>query len=196
MTRLPVQPGVPRSMLKRATPAHTDAEVASPHRAGHYSGLHPEDQPYQSEEIRDPRRASTRRPEPIQVDDEFEEEAYEEEEDDGIDTGYDDPPRMPSSVRRYAPIQTASPRTVWRVQYYTSAVPPRASRTQTQDYRPPAPQPAPAPQPEPRATRPKSHPRSFPRIHWTWYVGAALLLMLLGWQGLNALGQWDPGQRR
>src|SRR5579884_3990407 len=128
MTRIPEQHAYHRSPSQSSVSARATGEVASPHRAGHYSGLHPEDQPYQSEEIRNPRRAP-HRPEPVPVDDEY----VEEEEDDGVDAGYDDPPRMPSSVRRYAPVQPASPQTVWRFQYYNSAVPPRASRTQTQD---------------------------------------------------------------
>src|SRR3984893_6986609 len=47
-----------RTMVKRSIPP------ASPHRAGHYSGLHPEDQPYQSTMIavqRPPERQSNLR---------------------------------------------------------------------------------------------------------------------------------------
>jgi hypothetical protein len=178
-----------RSMSQSHVSARSYEEVASPHRAGHYSGLHPEDQPYQSEEIRDARRTA-RRPEPVQVDDEF----AEEEEDYGVDTGYDDPPRMPSSVRRYGPVQPASPRTVMRFQYYNSAVPPRASRTQTQDYRPPAPapQPLPGPQPEPqrRTTAPRPRRRSLPRLHWLVYVGGVMFIMLVGWMALSEFATW------
>jgi hypothetical protein len=190
MSHLPVQSGVPRSMLQSKPSARPSGEVASPHRAGHYSGLHPEDQPYQSEEIRNPRRA-TRRPEPVPVDDEYEEE---EEEGYEVDAGYDDPPRMPSSVRRYAPMQPTYPQTVWRVQYYNSAVPPRASRTQTQDEWPPAPapQPLPGPQPEPerRTTAPQPRRRSGPRFHWLVYVGGAMLLMMIGWMLLSEFANW------
>ena len=37
-----------RAVLIQESSAHTSHPPASPHRAGHYSGLHPEDQPYQS----------------------------------------------------------------------------------------------------------------------------------------------------
>ncbi len=187
MTRIPEQRAIHRSLSQPHGSARLDEEVASPHRAGHYSGLHPEDQPYQSEEIRDPRRAP-RRPEPIPVDGE-----YEYEEDYGVDTGYDDPPRMPNSTRRYAPVQPAYPRTVMRVQHYYSAIPPRASRTQTQDEWPPAPEPKPEPgtrrpQPEPEPRR--MRPRSFPRLHWLVYVGAVMFIMLLGWMALSSFANW------
>ncbi len=189
MTRIPEQHAYHRSPSQSSVSARATGEVASPHRAGHYSGLHPEDQPYQSEEIRDPRRAA-RRPEPVQVDDEF-----EEEEEYGVDTGYDDPPRMANSVRRYGPVQPAYPRTVMRVQHYYSAIPPRASRTQAQDEWPPAPEPRtrrpkPQPEPEPRRMRPPSRRRSGPRLHGLVYVGGAMLLMMLGWMLLSEFANW------
>jgi hypothetical protein len=198
MTNIPEQRAHHRRVFQSPVSARSYEETASPHRAGHYSGLHPEDQPSQSEEIRDARR-TVRRPEPVQVDDEFEEEAYEEEEDDGTDTGYDDPPRMPSSVRRYGPVQPAYPRSVVRFQYYNSAVPPRASRTQTQDYPPPAPKPSPHSEPEPRTMRPaperrtttpQPRRRSGPRLHWLVYVGGAMLLMMIGWMALSEFANW------
>jgi hypothetical protein len=189
MTGLPEQRAYHRRVSQPNVSARATGEVASPHRAGHSSGLHPEDQPYQTDDFREQRRATTRRPEPIPVDDEF----AEEEQEDGIDTGYDDPPRMVSSVRRYAPVQPASPRAVVRVQYYYSAIPPRASRTHTQDERPPASQP----KPEPRTMRPqpapepgRMHERSGPRLHWLVYVGGAMLLMLLGWMALSEFAAW------
>jgi hypothetical protein len=189
MSRLPEQHAHHhRSMSQPPVSARSYEEVASPHRAGHYSGLHPEDQPYQSEEIRDARRTA-RRPEPVPVDDEFE----EEEEDYGVDTGYDDPPRMPTSVRRYGHVQPASPRTVMRVQYYKSEVPLRASRTQTQDHRPPKPEPRtmrPQPEPERRTTAPRPRPGSLPRLHWLVYVGGAMFIMLIGWMALSAFANW------
>jgi hypothetical protein len=178
MTRLPEQHAIHRSMPQSNASARPDEEVASPHRAGHSSGLHPEDQPYQSEEIRNSRRAS-RRPEPVPVEDE-----YVEERD--IDYGFDDAPRTPSSVRRYQSVQPAYPQAVWRVQYYNSAVPPRASRTQTQDYRPPASEP----EPERRTTAPQPRRRSGPRLHWLVYVGTAMLLMLVGWMALSEFANW------
>jgi hypothetical protein len=170
--RLPVQPGVPRSFPKPNAPASADAEVASPHRAGHYSGLHPEDQPYQSEEIRAQRRATTRRPEPVPVDDEF-----EEEEDYEIDTGYDDAPRLPTSTRRYAPVQPAAPRTIMRVQHH-SAIPPRASRTQEQQTA------------EPRTTEPQQRQRSGPRFHPLFYVGLGMLLVVGVGVVVLTVAQW------
>jgi hypothetical protein len=100
MSRVPEQRAVHRPMPQRNASARPDEEVASPHRAGHYSGLHPEDQPYQTDDVRDPRRA-LRHSEPIPVDDEY---GYEG------DQGYDDPPRLPSSVRRYQSMPLASPR--------------------------------------------------------------------------------------
>jgi hypothetical protein len=168
--RLPVQPGVPRSFPKPNAPAYADAEVASPHRAGHSSGLHPEDQPSQTDDFREQRRATSRRPEPIPVDDEFE----EEEEDDEIDTGYDDPPRLPSSTRRYAPVQPAAPRTIMRVQHH-SAIPPRASRTQTQ---------------EQQTAEPEQRQRSGPRFHPLFYVGLGMLIVVVVGVVVLTIAQW------
>jgi hypothetical protein len=178
VTRLPEQRAIHRSLSQAKGSARSSGEVASPHRAGHYSGLHPEDQPYQTDDVHDPRRTS-RRQEPIPIDEEYE---YE------IDEGYEEPPRRPSSVRRYAPVQPAYPQAVWRVQYHSTPIPLRASRTQTQEYPPPAPERP--PEPEPRRRR----PRARPRLHWMVYVGGALCLMLVGWQALTALGQWVQGK--
>jgi hypothetical protein len=191
MTNIPEQHAHHRRVSQSNVSARATGEVASPHRA--LFGTPPGDQPCQTDDFRDKRRATTRRPEPIPVDDEFAEEAYEEEEDDGIDTGYDDPPRFPNSVRRYGPVQPASPRTVMRVQYYKSEVPLRASRTQTQDYRPPEPEPRtmrPQPEPQRRTTAPRPRPGSLPRLHWLVYVGGAMFIMLIGWMALSEFANW------
>ena len=62
---------------------------ASPHRAGHYAGVHPEDQPSVSSQV----RSRANRPAPTTNDDVY---GYDDE-----DSDYQQPTRMPTSARRY-----------------------------------------------------------------------------------------------
>jgi len=64
---------------------------ASPHRAGHYAGVHPEDQPYTSVQV----RSRAGRPTPTTIDDVS-----------GEDGDYQQPSRMGTSARRYQQLPT------------------------------------------------------------------------------------------
>ena len=128
------------------------------------------------------------------------------------DDEYDDvfPTRMPSSARRYhSDARTESGRTRADVQSMTvardthvpgrkSAIPPRSTATQTS---------VPSARSEQRTTGSievdavvarRSRTLSLPsyrgfnwsRLHWTVYVGLALLVMLVGWIALSSLASW------
>ncbi|MBV9690991.1 MAG: hypothetical protein JO202_14935 [Ktedonobacteraceae bacterium] len=98
-------------------------------------------------------------------------DTYEQEEDDSL---YE--VRPPSSVRRY-PTTSDQQRHVTRRPRYDVEVhrgytiPRRASQQQT-------------PPPETRTTHPQQS------THWLFYVGVAMLVMLLGWLLVNAILSW------
>ncbi len=78
--------------------------------------------------------------------------------------------RVPSSVRRYrAPIAPT--------QITVHRIPARSSSTTQQ-------------RPVPQVQSVQQGYRQPQRLHWTVYVGLALLFMLVGWIGLSALGSW------
>ena len=91
-----------------------DFNGASPHRAGHSTGIHPEDRPRLTDEQR-PRQQS-QRPVQYQFDDGT-------EDDDAL---YDTP--IPNSARRYQVPVTQGTQTL--VRYHRQQVPPRRSRPQ------------------------------------------------------------------
>ncbi len=151
----------------------TDFNGASPHRAGHTTGIHPEDRPRLTDEKRQPQ---TRRPVQYQYDDGT-------NDDELYDT------RSPSSARRYQVPVTQAPRTV--VRYHRQQIPPRSSRTQV--YAPPVPQQQLAPN---RTTEPKAK-RAQERRQWHWlvYVGLTcitVLVVLVG--GSLAVNWWHSYQ--
>ncbi len=96
-----------------------------------------------------------------------------------VDEGLEERHPRSSIVRRGPPrsVGQTSPRTVMRVQHHP-AIPPRASRTCTQEYQ--------EPELEPVAAR----ERSRLRLHWLVYVGGAMLIALLGWMALSAFSNW------
>ncbi len=136
-------------------------------------------------------------------------------DDDELDDVY--PTRMPSSVRRYrSDVNTETGRaradahsvmlakSDSQIPGRKSAVPPRRTATQTS---------LPVARPERRATGSveteevssrhsgnlSSYPRqttslgqgfSWSRFHWTVYVGAAMLIMLVGWFAFSSLSNW------
>lgn len=99
----------------------TDFQGASPYRARHSNGIHPEDRPRLTDEQQ--RQPQPPRPVAYQYDDGTQDEEV-----------YDT--RSPSSARRYQVPVTQAPRTV--VRYHRQQIPPRRSRTQ--EYAPPVPQ--------------------------------------------------------
>jgi len=148
-------------------------EQASPHRAGHYVGLHPEDTPTTTRaDVR--KHLNPQQPQASQVD-AFEEEEFEE--DDGaafhittITKRYDGIPMpdgilFPGNKRNYY-VHTNLP---------PEGIPARAGASRTTE--------APAYQP-----RMRKNPRR--RFHWLFVVGVVFLVMLIGWVGLNAFGAW------
>jgi len=123
-----------RTLIPKRSGLQQSQDVpASPHRAGHYAGVHPEDQPYSSVQGRS--RAS--RAAPTTNDDVS-----------GEDGDYQQPSRMGTSARRYQPLPITPQKQL------------------------------PPPEPEKK------------RIHWLVWVGMLLLVMIIGWTGLNALGSW------
>ncbi len=131
-----------------------DLVSLSPHRAGHSTGIHPEDHPYSTDEQRRPQ--PTHRP--VQpVDDEL--------DDDDL---Y--PKRMPTSTRRYRSVEEQGTRAVQATQpkaivrYHYQQVPPRRSRTTQTQERPPVQQPQPK-----QATH---------RREWHWLVSVGLTMIV------------------
>jgi len=145
----------------------TDFNAASPHRAGHTTGIHPEDRPRVTDEQRQQklRQAQYR---------------YDDGTGDGV---YDT--RIPTSARRYQMPVTQAPRTV--VRYHRQQVPLRRSRTQ--DYALPVPQ-----QPHTRHTEPKAK-QSKERYQWHWlvYVGLTVLVGLGVFVGGSLALNWWHG---
>lgn len=146
-----------------------DFNGASPHRAGHATGIHPDDRPRWTDEQRQPQ---IRRPVPYQYDDGTEDDAI-----------YDT--RSPSSARRYQMPATQAPRTV--VRYYRQHVPPRRSRTQ--DY---ASSPVPQQQLPNRTTEPKAKRAQQPRrhVHWLVPVGLTMIVVLVVFVGGSLAVTW------
>jgi hypothetical protein len=132
------------------------------------------------------------------------------EDEAGSEDEYEDevwPARPASSARRYqgqADVRTETGR-VADVQLHPEqrrsarerhTVPPRRTATQNSI---PALQTAPSSRlriddDQPRTTLPgrsrKARPGIFQRFHWLVFVGLALLIMIVGWIGLSALGTW------
>jgi hypothetical protein len=167
----------PQAKKKRVfTPA--EEEPASPHRAGHYAGLHGEDAPYTT--TRDVQQhLAPRQAYPSQK--LTPKSAYRYTPMDALDTMIEqgDAIEMPDGILYRA----------GNTQYYAHNGPPpvplRTRRTVQQQI----PQQAASRQ---RDTEPQLLPSRKPRrrFHWLFFVGIALMVMLLGWVGLNAFGAW------
>src|SRR5258708_32526577 len=149
-------------------------EQASPHRAGHYVGLHPEDTPHTTRaDMR--KHLNPQQPQPNQVD-ACEEEEFEEDDDGAafhittIARRYDGIPMpdgmlFPGNKRNYY-VHTELP---------PEGIPARAHAGRTTE----------APEYQPIL---REKPRR--RVHWLFFVGVVLFVMLIGWVGLNAFGAW------
>jgi len=148
----------------------TDFNAASPHRAGHSTGIHPEDRPRVTDEQR-PRQQMRKLPVEYQYDDGEDHEVY--------DT------RTPTSARRYQMPVTQAPRTV--VRYHRQQVPPRRSRTQ--DYAPPVQQQTHTRHTEPKAKSVQARREWHPLV----YVGLTILLGLVVWVGGSLALTWWHG---
>jgi len=152
-----------------------EQEPASPHRAGHYAGLHAEDTPYTTTaEVQQhlaPRQAypsgklaprSAFRYRPME---DFIRDADAIEMPDGVlyrqgsDQIYAHNGPPPASLRAR---RTAERR-----------IPQRAASYERET--------------EPQASRPRQPRR---RFHWLFFLGLALLAMLAGYVGINAFGAW------
>ncbi len=151
-----------------------DVNAASPHRAGHSTGIHPEDRPYLTDERQ--QRQQTRRPVQHQFDDgTADEEVY--------DT------RSPSSARRYQVPAMQGPRTV--VRYHHQPIPPRSSRTQDH-VPPPVPQQRHEHTTDPKVTRARQLRRQW---HWLVYVGLSIIgVLAIFVSGVLALNWWHGFQ--
>jgi len=171
---------------QRRTPQNTDGNTASPHRAGHAVGIHPEDRPYLTDEQRRPARPQQQQPSPRPVQYRYDDGVggQDKEEDEVYNT------RSPSSTRRYQMPTTQGPRTI--VRYHYQQVPLRSSRTQ--DYAPPpGPQqqyPAPTRSPEKsKATRTQpTHRRR--EWHWLVYVGLTIIAVIALFVGGSLAFAW------
>ncbi len=148
----------------------SDFNGALPHRAGHSTGIHPEDRPRLTDERQ--QRQQTRRPVQYQFDDGIEDDAI-----------YDT--RSPSSARRYQMPVTQAPRTV--VRYHHQQIPPRRSRTQ--DDVPPIQQQAPTHTTAPKAARAQTR-REW---HWLVYVGLTLIAGIVLYVGGSLMLNWWHG---
>ncbi len=94
------------------------------------------------------------------------------EDDDAIYTT-----RLPTSTRRYAPATTPPPQTVMRVTRHQGPPPKQpAAYMQAPAYH----QPEQAPISEQRK----------PRFHFSVYIGAGMVVMVIGWIALSSLAQW------
>jgi len=159
----------PTQITRRADSA--DFNAASPHRAGHSTGIHPEDRPHVTDEQR-LRQQMRKLPVEYQYDDGEDHEVY--------DT------RMPTSARRYQMPVTQAPRAV--VRYHRQPIPPRRSRTQ--DYALPVQQQQANARPtEPKAKQSKARREWHPLV----YVGLTILLGLGVWVGGSLALNWWHG---
>ncbi len=148
--------------------AHSsDSNGASPHRAGHYEGIHPEDRPYLTDEQRPPQ---TRWPVQYQYDDGTNgEELY--------DT------RSSSSARRYQVPAMQAPRTL--VRYHRQQIPPRSSRTQ--DY---AQSVQEQHTPSYTTMSKMKHTQAKRQIHWLVPVGLTMIALLILFVGGSLAVNW------
>ncbi len=143
-----------------------DLNGASPHRSGHYSGIHSEDRPRLTDEQRQQARRHTVQPQ------------YGVEDDDAL---YET--RSPNSARRYQVPATQGPQRV--VRYHYQHVPPRQSRVQD---RSPVQR-----QTQDRLRDPQPYPKravTHHQWHPLWYVGVTLFAVVIGITLLFAVGSW------
>jgi hypothetical protein len=92
------------------------------------------------------------------------------------------PTRLPSSAIRYQTDTQRQPTRAMMEPTPTAVVILRAHRrTQTAEHAPSSPQRSPAP------ARPARHS---PRMHWSFYVGLSMFIMLLGWVSLSLFFRW------
>lgn len=166
-----------RPPRKRPIYYATDTEPASPQRAGHSAGLHAEDAPdITTAEVQ--RSVASRRVYPSQK---LTPKSYRYRPSDELDTmiARGDAVEMPDGIMYRS----------GNTQYYAHAgpppVPPRARRTAQQQI----PQRAAS---QERNTEPHAaHPRNLRRqFHWLFWVGIALVVMIVGYVGINAFGTW------
>jgi hypothetical protein len=157
----------PQVKKKRVfTPREEEPETASPHYTGHYAGLHPEDTPQiTTANVRSHLPVRHTRP------------AYEPDE---LEAGS----QIAAITRRYNGVPMPDGVLVRNGNeqiYFHKGAPPiqRAHRGQPQLT-------------APRKTDeiPVIGQRRKLRLHWLFFVGLVLLLMLLGYVGLNAFGSW------
>ncbi len=158
----------------------TDVHSASPHRAGHATGIHPEDRPYLTDGEQQRRRQQPI-PRPVQYHYDDGIGTHDEEDDDEV---YNT--RRASSARRYQLPTTQAPRTI--VRYHRQQVPPRGSRTQ--DYAPPV--------QEQHASLHTSVPKvkraqEYGYVHWLVPVGLTMLVVLAVYVGSSRVLNWWHG---
>lgn len=144
--------------------ASGDMNVASPQRAGHYNGIHPEDRPHLTDEQRQRRLQTTMH----KYDDGEGDEVYET--------------RTPTSARRYQVPVTQGTHTI--VRYHRQPIPQRSSRTQ--EY------PSPTPQQTRSHHVEKTTGRVKARRQWHGFVYAGLssIIVLLVLLLLYLVGNW------
>jgi hypothetical protein len=162
-------------------------EAADQGYTGHDAGLHPENRPFQSTDLTpgSVKRASGRTHTPISLSQDTD---YELEEDESY---YET--RSPSSARGYQPYHV-SPEHVYQqgnqryhVRYVD--VPPRRSR---QAQLPPHRQRH-SDIDELETERPPASVRQGRGVHSLVWLGVFLLVLLLGWMGLNVVSSWWQG---
>ncbi len=163
------QIGYPNAHTRRAQ--STDFNGASPHRAGHSEGIHPEDRPRLTDEQRP--RQQTQRPVQYRYDDGT--------EDDAIYNTH-----IPSSARRYPMPLIQGTQTI--VRYHRQQVPPRRSRPQD------APPVAQQQQALAHTTAPKAkHTQERHQWHWLVYVGLTMFAGLVLYVGGSFVVNWWHG---
>ncbi len=146
----------------------TDFNGTSPHQAGRYTGLHPEDRPRTTTETRF--QQQIRRQSPPSVQYQYDDGGGSEDDPALYDT------RLPTSARRYQMPVTQGPKAVVRYHHQRQPVPPRRSRTTPDDppvspYRQQTTQPYQAP-PQPTQAQARR------QWHWSVYVGLTMLVGL------------------
>ncbi len=172
-----------RRTIKRRSPA--PQLPASTHNAGHYTGLHPEDQPFYTGDMSQhtrPRQQDYTNPQAAirfnrtytqqtqAPDDYLEEEEFDDE--------------LPTMMPRSALLYQSLPHTTQAsTQGTRHAIPPRRTREQEGVY-------------DDLDTRaaapPKKKRRRIPRLHWYAWLSLGMILMIFlwtGWSNLVAFGQ-------